>query len=74
MTDKVTRKKQKCRTCKQRTMHARVTKRMASFEFLGHAVLIVITLGIWLPVFLLVSAWYSLQWTWAKYRCERCGR
>lgn len=61
----VDQKQRWCKDCRKKTLHVRhrVT------EMWGCA-LTIITCGLWLPIWLLMSLFGSL----GSYRCQQCGR
>ncbi len=60
-----TRYRRWCRECDRYVLaHAK------SLNAVGHAVLTLVTFGLWLPVAVLVAAWHGL---WKPARCPNCG-
>lgn len=69
-----------CPTCNQQTLHVKTfdRDRVGCVEVLGHSVLTVITLGLWLPIAILWSIYRGgktglVSW-WNRYHCQKCGR
>lgn len=73
-------KQKKCRTCKALTLHVATLKKMdMGCGFVaGNLFLCVITVGLWLPIFIFILGvgmfGNSLAPFGAKYRCQVCGR
>ena len=74
-------KVKRCRRCKARTKHERDIEKkldMGCGFMLGNFVLCVITLGLWLPFFLLLLGLGMINNGLApmnvRYRCVQCGR
>lgn len=71
---------QKCRKCRQKTRFERDAEapEIKGFGCLGHAVLCVLTLGLWLPVALILVGLgmigNSARTVGVRYRCTGCGR
>ena len=57
-----------CRCCRSYTLHARPTKRIG---FVAGALLTFLTLGLFLPVWILCALFPSPSGPW---RCQHCGR
>ena len=74
-----TKQKQKyCKDYGRKTLHVSMVKKMdmgCGFIF-ANLILCVVTLGIWIPIFLLVVGLgtFSNAFSFAKYRCQGCGR
>jgi len=73
-------KRKRCRDCKRKTLHvATIERQNLGCGFIaGNLFLCLITLGLWLPIFLLVwglgMLGNSMAPLGAKYHCQVCGR
>jgi hypothetical protein len=76
----VKQKRKYCRECKRKTLHvATFEKQNLGCGFVvGNLFLCVITLGLWLPIFILMLGLgtfsNALAPFGAKYHCQVCGR
>lgn len=80
MATEAKQKRKKCRDCGKKTLHVALVKKtdMGCGFIVGNIFLSVITLGLWIPIFLLVfglGTFANALAPWAaKYHCQICGR
>lgn len=79
LTD-IKQKRKYCRECRKKTLHVATIKKqdLGCGFIVGNLFLCVITLGLWIPIFLLVLGLglfgNSLAPLGAKFHCQICGR
>jgi len=72
-------KRKRCRTCKEKTLHVATIKKldMGCGFIVGNLFLCLITVGIWVPIFIFILGLgmlnNSLAPMNAKYLCQKCG-
>jgi len=80
MATETKQKRKYCKDCKKSTLHMATIKKqdMGCGFVVGNLFLCVITLGLWIPIFVLVFGVgifsNSLAPMGAKYLCQACGR
>ena len=69
-----------CDVCAEHTLHVNTfdRDRITATELLGHGCLTVVTLGLWLPIAIVWSAYRGaktgLAGHFSGYHCQKCGK
>lgn len=62
-----------CANCRRHTLHQKANAEMNKTLLMGHAVISVLTCGLWLPFMIIWAIWHGWQLGRQRFHCMQCG-